>query len=73
MSYHDPIIPYLHIDSIKLSSLALTKENAARFDCVVIATDHTGVDYPLILKAAQSIFDLRNVYKGVENRKVMRL
>jgi UDP-N-acetyl-D-glucosamine dehydrogenase len=71
--YHDPIIPYLHLGSLKLNSIELTKTSAARFDCVVIATDHTGVDYPLILRNAKSIFDLRHVYKGIKNSKIMKL
>ena len=73
VSYHDPIIPYLDIDSLKMTSTELKPGTISGFDCVVIATDHTAVDYPLILKNAKLIFDIRNVYRSLENCKIMKL
>ena len=73
VSYHDPIIPYLDIDSIKMTSTELKPNLVSGFDCVLIATDHTAVDYPLIFKNAKLIFDIRNVYRGVKDRKIMKL
>src|SRR3989338_363923 len=67
VSYHDPIIPYLNIDALKMASTALKPNVVAGFDCVLIATDHTKVNYPLIFKNAKLIFDIRNVYKGIED------
>lgn len=62
VDYFDPIIPYLKIGKIDLISVRLTPAKVARYDCVVIATDHTRVNYKLILKHARLIYDLRNVY-----------
>ncbi|MBI5150697.1 MAG: nucleotide sugar dehydrogenase, partial [Candidatus Omnitrophica bacterium] len=45
VDYHDPYIPYLDIGAIKLNSVKLTAENLASYHCVIIATDHTSVDY----------------------------
>ena len=70
VNYFDPIIPYLDIGSIRLNSAELSPKTLALFDCVVIATDHTDVDYPLILKHARAIFDIRNVYKNIQDNKI---
>jgi UDP-N-acetyl-D-glucosamine dehydrogenase len=73
VSYHDPLIPYLRFNRIDLKSLELNKNNLGRFDCAVIVTDHSSFDYGLILKHSRLIFDTRNIYKGIKERKVIRL
>jgi len=72
VDYHDPYIPYLKFPHINLKSVALTKGNLAKFDCVVIATDHRCVNYNSILNNAKIIFDTRNVFKK-PTRKVVKL
>ncbi|MBI4706540.1 MAG: nucleotide sugar dehydrogenase [Candidatus Omnitrophica bacterium] len=73
VSYYDPLVTYLKIGHIDLGSISLSAEKLADFDCVIIATDHTSTDYKFILKHAKLIFDTRNIYKGIEDRKVIRL
>jgi UDP-N-acetyl-D-glucosamine dehydrogenase len=73
VSYSDPLIPYLKFSSIDLKSIPLSKSNLSKFDCVVIATDHTTLDYKDILRSSKIIFDTRNVYKNSTDRKVVRL
>ena len=73
VSYFDPLIPYLRLNHIDLRSITLKKSTLAGFDCVVIATDHSEVNYDFILKNSKLIFDLRNVYKGCRDRKVVLL
>ncbi len=74
VEYHDPIISYLEIGSLhNMKSVKLSKKILQRFDCVVIATDHTDVDYDLILKHARLIFDIKNVYRGIGNKKIVKL
>lgn len=73
VDYFDPIIPYLKIGTIDQTSIALTPREVAKYDLVVIATDHTNVNYPMILKSAKSIFDVRNVYAGIKNEKITKL
>ncbi|MFA5088135.1 MAG: nucleotide sugar dehydrogenase [Candidatus Omnitrophota bacterium] len=73
VDYFDPIIPYLDIGGVKLRSLDLSKNILRQFDAVIIATDHTAVDYRFILTYAKMIFDTRNVYKGIDNKKIIRL
>jgi len=74
VSYYDPLVPYLKIYNINLKSVKLKKPGLlSKFDCVVIATDHSSVDYDFILRNSRLIFDTRNVYHNVKNNKVIRL
>lgn len=72
-SYYDPLIPFLKFNGIDLESIALDKKSLQGFDCTLIATDHTQVDYGFILKNSKMVFDTRNVYQGKVNGKVVRL
>ena len=73
VDYSDPFIPYLRIGTINLKSVTSNKQNISRYDCVVIATDHTNVDYKSILNSARAIYDVRNVYKGIKNDKITKI
>jgi UDP-N-acetyl-D-glucosamine dehydrogenase len=73
VSYYDPLIPYLKLNHINLESIKLSKHRLCKFDCVIIATDHSGIDYAFILRNSQLVFDSRNVYKKITDRKVVRL
>lgn len=66
VTYHDPYIP--HVDPrdnfIYLTkSVALTATTLREADCVVILTDHSGVDYDLVAENASVIVDTRNALK----------
>ncbi len=63
VDYFDPLIPYLKIDGIDLKRVLLTKSNLARYDCVVLVTDHSALDYEMIRLNSKIIFDTRNIYK----------
>ena len=73
VSYFDPLIPFLKIKGLNLRSVSLNNKKINEFDCVLIATDHSAVDYAKILKNAKLIFDSRNVFKGKHKGKVQRL
>ncbi|MDO8662555.1 MAG: nucleotide sugar dehydrogenase [Candidatus Omnitrophota bacterium] len=72
-SYFDPFIPYLKINDLHLQSVAFNKDILSKFDCVVIAADHSKINYRYILNYAKLIFDTRNAYKVINNSKVVRL
>lgn len=73
VDYFDPIISYLDIGGIHLRSVELTKKQVSQYDCVVIATDHTRVDYDLIRKYARLIYDTRNVYRGHKDKRIIKI
>jgi len=63
VSYHDPYVPEVEDDGVTLRSVPLTREVLAQSDCVVIVTDHSGIDYSSIDKHACQIVDTRNALK----------
>jgi UDP-N-acetyl-D-mannosaminuronate dehydrogenase len=65
----------LHQEGWEMHSVADPLKQAAKVDCVVIVTDHAGVDYPAIAAAAPLVFDARNALKGASlpEGRVVRL
>lgn len=66
VNFYDPFIPYLKIHEINIKSVKPDCHNLKSFDCVVVITDHSAVDYKFIKKHSSMIFDTRNIYKKDE-------
>ena len=62
--YHDPFVPSFDVNGIGLQSQPLSSELVASFDCVLVLTAHSDVDYGLVKAAGVRIVDTRNVMKG---------
>jgi UDP-N-acetyl-D-glucosamine dehydrogenase len=69
--YHDPFVKEVHFDDAHtegggepLASLPLTDEEVSNSDCVIIVTDHTGIDYSQVTRLASLIVDTRNALNG---------
>lgn len=75
VSYHDPYIPDLKRDGWDLTSVPDLDTALKNADCVVILTNHSIYDYPLILRTSKIIVDTRNAIGaiGKSNPKVIRL
>ena len=73
VDYYDPFIPYLKLDGLDLKAIDLTPVKLKRYDVVVVAVDHSAVNYDLIYRNARLIFDTRNVYKDKTDKKVVKL
>jgi UDP-N-acetyl-D-glucosamine dehydrogenase len=58
--YHDPHVATLQLDGSRYESVPLTSEVLDSADAVVITTDHTDIDYDLILARAKIVLDPRN-------------
>jgi len=65
VSYYDPHVAEVQDEGWGLLSVADPLQAAKATDCVVIVTDHAGVDYPGIAQAAALVFDARNALAGV--------
>ncbi len=50
--------------AVLMSSISLTAESVAAYDCVLVATNHDGFDYKLIQRHAKLIVDSRGAYRG---------
>ena len=62
--YHDPLVPYVKLGGLDLGSVLLDAQHLKGYDAVVIAVDHSKVNYQLIQTHARLVFDLKNVYPG---------
>ncbi len=59
---HIPVFPRLREHTFELASVALTPQALAKYDCVLLATDHARFDYDMIRKYARLIVDSRGKY-----------
>ncbi|HEV7873315.1 MAG TPA: nucleotide sugar dehydrogenase [Enterovirga sp.] len=65
VAYHDPFIPVIkptrdHPALTGRRSVSLDLNSVAAFDAVIIATDHDGIDYAALARAARLVIDTRN-------------
>lgn len=76
VEYHDPHIPVAkpmrEHNITHMRSVPLTATNLKRYDCVVIATDHSTVDYDLVCRHAKLVVDTRNA-TGRKKRPAARV
>lgn len=68
VDYNDPYVPELpsmRMYDIKRKSIELTQENIAKYDCVLVSTDHSDYNFDFIVKHAKLIVDTRNATQKV--------
>jgi UDP-N-acetyl-D-glucosamine dehydrogenase len=73
VDYHDPHIPsgkeMREYKITHMKSVPLTAANVKKYDCVLISTDHTKVDYDMVCANAKLIVDTRNACAKVKRPK----
>ena len=73
ISYHDPYITEFINNGKEYKSLKeLTEEEIKEKDIIIITTDHSAIDYKIIVKNAKVIFDTKNVII-ISNDKIEKL
>jgi UDP-N-acetyl-D-glucosamine dehydrogenase len=65
VDYHDPHVPVLSEHGLTMESVALDDARLVAADCVVITTNHSGVDHASVAQKAKLIVDTRNALKNV--------
>jgi nucleotide sugar dehydrogenase len=68
VSYYDPYFPYFKHEGIDLKCVKFDKKALKSFDCLVVITDHSNVDYQFMAKNSRLVIDTRNALKDVKNR-----
>ncbi len=63
VQYHDPFVPELEVASGCLKSVKLKEAIIKQCDAVVIVTDHTSVNYDVVVEKAGLILDTRNALR----------
>lgn len=71
VAYYDPHIPQIkptreHDKWTGTQSIDWDEQTLSDFDAVVIATDHSSVDYKILAEWSNCIIDTRNAMKGIE-------
>jgi len=72
VAYHDPHVPEFEENGIAMRSSPL---EPGAYDCVVIVTNHSGIDYDRLVEEAALVVDLRNATgaNGKRSAKVWKL
>lgn len=69
LEYHDPYVASLKEEGFEMNSVEITAESLASYNCVVLVTDHSNVDYQFIADHASVILDTRNAFAQVKSPK----
>ncbi len=72
VSYHDPYFAFVgrgrHYD-LQMKNTSL--DNVGQYDCVLIVTDHSGIDYKRVVEESQLVVDTRNATRGIASPKIV--
>lgn len=74
VAYNDPHIPVAvsHRKHFKMRSTPFTKDSLKKYDCVLIATNHSAYDYNLIVKNSRLVVDTRNATAGIKSGNLVK-
>ncbi len=71
--YHDPYVSDFKVNGRTIVSCELTAKVISSADAVLVITDHSNVDYHLVVREAKLVLDTRNALKAFDDNKVVRL
>ncbi len=72
VDYNDPHVPATHPMrnyDLKMTSVPLTSQSLAAYDCVLIATHHDAYNWQMITDHARLIVDTRNAMRSVTGKR----
>ena len=73
ISYHDPHVPQLSFENQLLHSVSLGTRSLSSSDVVVVLTDHTRFNAQEIVEYSRLVIDTRNLTRGIQSQKIVRL
>lgn len=73
ISYHDPFIPKVDYEGIKLKSVPLAPTALKQQDLIILCTDHSTLPYAKIVASGTVIFDTRNALRKFNSKNIVRL
>jgi UDP-N-acetyl-D-glucosamine dehydrogenase len=71
--YHDPYVAEVHEDGVVRRGVELSDAELAKADCVLIATDHSNVNYARLIGLPIPIVDTRNAMRDFQSENVVGL
>jgi len=73
LDYNDPHFPEIHklrhYNFEGMKSVPIDAKSLGAYDCVLIATDHTSYDYPMIVESSQLVVDTRNATRRIARNR----
>jgi len=76
VSYCDPYVPAIHMDSGPImQAVPLNEKNLKAADCVAIITDHSNFNYQWVVDKSSLVVDTRNATKNVTDgrKKIFKI
>ena len=73
LTYSDPHVPALKLDSLELTSQDPGADAVISADCAVIVTNHAAFDYASIVRTYRLVVDTRTACKGLRGGNIVRL
>jgi UDP-N-acetyl-D-glucosamine dehydrogenase len=71
--FHDPHVPAYREDGIERFGVPFTDAELQASDCILIATDHTAIDYRRLIGLPVPVVDTRNAMRGLDSDNVVGL
>ncbi len=71
--FYDPYVAEADIEGVTRRSRRDALRRIKDYDCVIIVTPHSCIDYADIVKNARLVFDTRNATKGLKGKNLHRL
>jgi UDP-N-acetyl-D-glucosamine dehydrogenase len=65
VDYHDPYVPRIEEGHGSMRSVPLHPEMLGQYDAAIILTDHSCIDYGMVVRHSQVIIDTRNACENV--------
>ena len=73
VSYLDPYIKSLKVDKYKIKKINLSSKTIASYSAICIVTDHDVINFNLLLKYGNVIFDTRGKFNSKFNKKIINI
>jgi UDP-N-acetyl-D-glucosamine dehydrogenase len=67
VTYHDPHVPEVHVEGLRLCSEPDLDEALSVADCAIIVTDHSVYDWQRVARYAQRVVDTRGALRHLAN------
>lgn len=71
--FYDPYVSETDVEGEVRRSRKDALKKIKRYDCVMIVTPHSCIDYAEIVKNSRLVFDTRNATKGLKGKNLFRL
>ncbi|HBB35133.1 MAG TPA: UDP-N-acetyl-D-glucosamine dehydrogenase [Cyanobacteria bacterium UBA8803] len=69
ITYYDPYVPKIQLGGESFQSVELTDDAIRAVDLVIIATDHSQIDYVKLVEKAKAVLDTRGVTRNLNCEK----